>query len=379
MTDLRHPNNPVVFMDIRVGLEIVGRVIIELRKDVVPKTVENFRCLCTGEKGIGANGKPLHYKGIKFHKVQRLFMVQGGDIVKNDGSSGESIYGPLFDDESLELPHEAGSVGMAHFGRPNSNNSQFFVTTVDSPHCDGSNVVFGKVLRGLGCLQEMEKYASDDSEPLLEMTVDNCGEILPEEDWNYCDNDKSEDKLPPFPEDWDEKTKDFTVEEAVRVLESIKAAGNMFFKEKNYVESCRKYKKTVRYFNYFKDKLETKYRKGLTVQKLREKLQCVYQINSVVCLNLAAVELKLNNVENAKNACDEVLSLDPCNAKALYRRGQAHIGLKNYDDALIDLEQAYRSLPKDKNIQNEYQRAKEIWRNYQNQQRNVYKNLFERI
>lgn len=82
----------------------VGRVIIELRKDVAPKTVENFRCLCTGEKGIGVNGKPLHYKGIKFHKVQRLFMVQGGDVVKNDGTNGESIYGPLFDDETLTLP-----------------------------------------------------------------------------------------------------------------------------------------------------------------------------------------------------------------------------------------------------------------------------------
>lgn len=156
-------------------------------------------------------------------------------------------------------------------------------------------------------------------------------------------------------------------------------AGNSFFKEKKYVESCRKYKKTVRYYNFLKDKLETKYRKGLTIQELREKLQNLHQINSVGCLNLSAVELKLNNVENAKNACDEVLLVDPNNAKALYRRGQAHIGLKNYDDALIDLEQAYRSLPKDKNIQNEYQRAKEIWRNYQNQQRNVYKNLFERI
>lgn len=81
----------------------MGRVIIELRKDVTPKTAENFRCLCTGEKGIGANGKPLYYKGIKFHKVQRLFMVQGGDVVKNDGSSGESIYGPIFDDENLKL------------------------------------------------------------------------------------------------------------------------------------------------------------------------------------------------------------------------------------------------------------------------------------
>lgn len=96
-------------------------------------------------------------------------------------------------------------------------------------------------------------------------------------------------------------------------------------------------------------------------------------------MNIAAVELKLKNAENAKNACDEVLVSDPNNAKALYRRGQAHIDLKNYDDALVDLELAYRSLPNDKNIQNEYQRAKEIWRNYQNQQKNVYKNLFQRI
>lgn len=82
----------------------VGRVIIELRKDVTPKTAENFRCLCTGEKGIGTSGKPLHYKGTRFHKVQRLFMVQGGDIVKNDGTNGESIYGQHFDDENMTLP-----------------------------------------------------------------------------------------------------------------------------------------------------------------------------------------------------------------------------------------------------------------------------------
>lgn len=79
-------------------------MVIELRKDIAPRTVENFRCLCTGEKGIGVNGTPLHYKGIKFHKVHRLFMVQSGDIVKNNGTSGESIYGPLFDDENFILP-----------------------------------------------------------------------------------------------------------------------------------------------------------------------------------------------------------------------------------------------------------------------------------
>lgn len=143
-----------------------------------------------------------------------------------------------------------------------------------------------------------------------------------------------------------------------------------------YIEARRKYRKGVRYFNFLKDKLEEIHRNGLTVHQLREKLQAIYHIHLNVCLNIAAVELKLNNAENAKSFCDEVLLNDPCNAKALYRRGQAHVVLKNYDDALVDLEQAYRSLPLDKNIQHEYQRAKEIWRNYQNQQKNIYKNLF---
>lgn len=121
-----NPNNPLVYLDIKVDEEngkhgeyfamlkndlinvwcvwfLVGRIIIELRQDVVPRTAHNFRCLCTGEYGIGLNGKPLHYKNTKFHKVQRLFMVQGGDVVNNDGSSGESIYGPHFEDESFVL------------------------------------------------------------------------------------------------------------------------------------------------------------------------------------------------------------------------------------------------------------------------------------
>lgn len=82
---------------------LVGRMIIELRADVVPKTAENFRALCTGEKGIGKSGKALHYKGSKFHKVQRMFMAQGGDVVSGSGYGGESIYGRYFDDENFTL------------------------------------------------------------------------------------------------------------------------------------------------------------------------------------------------------------------------------------------------------------------------------------
>lgn len=96
-------SNPIVFMDISIGNVYAGRIIIELRKDVVPKTAENFRALCTGEKGIGQLGKPLHYKGVKFHKVTRVYVAQSGDVVNNDGTAGESIYGPIFDDENFEL------------------------------------------------------------------------------------------------------------------------------------------------------------------------------------------------------------------------------------------------------------------------------------
>ena len=134
---------------------LVGRMIIELRKDTVPKTAENFRQLCTGEAKLGVNGTQLHYKNTLFHKVQRVFMAQGGDVVGKDGKSGESIYGPTFEDENFtllvtfegytlcgefllfaifSLQHEQGAVSMANLGKPNTNNSQFFITAGDSPH-----------------------------------------------------------------------------------------------------------------------------------------------------------------------------------------------------------------------------------------------------
>lgn len=140
----------------------VGRLIIELRRDVVPKTVENFRALCTGEKGIGTKGRPLHFKGIKFHKVERLFMCQSGDIVTNDGTNGESIYGPLFEDENLDiLKHDVeGTVSMANFGDKNTNNSQFFITSIPCPQLDGTNVVVGYVIRGFGIIGELEKCST---------------------------------------------------------------------------------------------------------------------------------------------------------------------------------------------------------------------------
>uniref|UniRef100_A0A061RCN8 Peptidyl-prolyl cis-trans isomerase n=1 Tax=Tetraselmis sp. GSL018 TaxID=582737 RepID=A0A061RCN8_9CHLO len=134
-----------------------GRIVVELRDDV-PKTTENFRCLCTGERGKGkGSGKPLHFKGSRFHRIVKGFVCQGGDIVKGDGSGGDSIYNGKFNDEKagLKARHDAvGILSMANSGK-NSNTSQFFLTLAPNPKLDGKHVVFGRVVEGLGVLERI--------------------------------------------------------------------------------------------------------------------------------------------------------------------------------------------------------------------------------
>ena len=136
--------NPVVYFDITIGGASAGRLEFELFHDVVPKTVENFRCLCTGEKGMGKKGKNLHFKGCAFHRIIKMFMCQGGDFTAGNGTGGESIYGEKFADESFAGKagkHSGfGCMSMANAG-PNTNGSQFFVCLADTPWLDGKHVV----------------------------------------------------------------------------------------------------------------------------------------------------------------------------------------------------------------------------------------------
>lgn len=171
-------DNPHVFLQIQHGEEELGRIVIQLYRDITPKTAENFRALCTGEKGTGKSGKPLHYKGSAFHRVIKDFMIQGGDFTKGDGTGGESIYGERFPDENFTIKHTRKYLlSMANAG-PGTNGSQFFVTTNTTPHLDGKHVVFGHVVEGMDIVDKIELVPKGGNDkPETDVVIVDCGEM----------------------------------------------------------------------------------------------------------------------------------------------------------------------------------------------------------
>uniref|UniRef100_A0A0E0M5K7 Peptidyl-prolyl cis-trans isomerase n=1 Tax=Oryza punctata TaxID=4537 RepID=A0A0E0M5K7_ORYPU len=173
-------SKPRVFLDIVIGGERAGRVVIELFADKVPDTAENFRRLCTGER-IGRSGKnKLHYKGSTFHRVVPGFMCQGGDITAGNGTGGESALdgaGRHFADEGFAVKHDGpGVVSMANAG-PNTNGSQFFITVDKAPWLDGRHVAFGRVVAGMDAVCAIDRTGTWSSKTVKPVVIADCGEL----------------------------------------------------------------------------------------------------------------------------------------------------------------------------------------------------------
>jgi len=165
-------SNPIVFFDIGIGGKPAGRVEIELRADVVPKTAENFRALCTGERG-----EKLDFKNCPFHRIIPDFMCQGGDITRGNGTGGKSIYGMSFKDENFKLKHEtAGTLSMANSGK-DTNSSQFFITTAKTDWLNNKHVVFGKVVKGMDVVRAMESVGSSSGKTRHKVSVLESGQL----------------------------------------------------------------------------------------------------------------------------------------------------------------------------------------------------------
>jgi peptidylprolyl isomerase len=166
---------PRVFFDMTVNGSPVGRIVFELYSDVVPRTAENFRALCTGERSTSQ--QKLHYKGSGFHRIIPQFMCQGGDFTRGNGTGGISIYGAKFEDENFLLKHtKPGLLSMANAGR-NTNGSQFFITTVVCDWLDGAHVVFGEVVEGMDVVKKMESYGTRAGTPKATVVIADCGQL----------------------------------------------------------------------------------------------------------------------------------------------------------------------------------------------------------
>ncbi|KAL4808860.1 peptidyl-prolyl cis-trans isomerase D [Aspergillus unguis] len=344
-----------VFFDVQIGKQKPGRIALELFNDVVPKTAENFRALCTGEKGEGKQGKPLHFKGSIFHRVIKQFMIQGGDFTAFNGTGGESIYGEKFADENFDLKHDRPFLlSMANSG-PGTNGSQFFITTVPTPHLDGKHVVFGEVLNGKSVVRKIENLPTQADKPTSDVTIVACGELTGDE---YANADKQTpdatgDPYEDFPDD--HQGEELNAPVCFKIASELKNFGNTAFKSGNAELGLEKYQKGLRYLHEFPEPEEND-PKDLEPQM--KSLRFTLHSNSSLLAN------KLGQFRNGKAWAGYALDVaaaasakDADKAKVYYRRAVAHSGLKEEDEALKDLEEAAKLAPTDAAISAEVARV----------------------
>ncbi|KAJ2805997.1 peptidyl-prolyl cis-trans isomerase cpr6 [Coemansia guatemalensis] len=374
VVNMLNSENPRVFFDIAIGGLPAGRIVMELYADKVPKTAENFRALCTGEKGEGKLGKPLHYKGCSFHRVIKNFMIQGGDFTAGNGTGGESIYGEKFEDEAFPYKHDRPYLlSMANAG-PNTNGSQFFITTVDTPHLDNKHVVFGQVLKGRYVAKAIEANPTDSGDkPIESVTIVDCGELKPGED----DGSTPTDGVPEDPEDYElpDSADEIPPQTLLDIGQKMKTEGNEEFKRGSLDAAVAKYSKGLRYLR----ELMVFDKDNDPEDKLRPQFLA---LRVPIMLNRAMCSLKQGKYAEAINDCSIVLEIQDKEVtvkdrtKAYFRRGSASRQLKRFENAREDLKMAKELDPQDKAISNELILTERAIAEREKKEKQMYTKLF---
>ncbi|KAH0612133.1 uncharacterized protein H6S33_010185 [Morchella sextelata] len=359
------------FLDISVGGKRPERVVFELYNDIVPKTAENFRALCTGEKGIGKTGKPLHYKGSTFHRVIKRFMIQGGDFTAGNGSGGESIYGTKFEDENFVKKHDKPFLlSMANAG-PGTNGSQFFITTVPTPHLDNKHVVFGEVLSGKSVIRKIEEMKTDNTDkPGKPVVIEDCGELKgPDADVaGIRGDDGTGDRYEDFPDDENPEMDGATI---LRIGTELKEFGNKAFKAGDLELGLEKYTKGLRYLAEYPVALDN---------DPPELFKNIQALKFVLLSNSALLQNKQKLYREADESASKALDIPDITgtdkAKALFRRAMAKAALKDDEGALEDLKEADNYAPGDAAILKDLNAAKDRVHAKKEKEKQAYKKYF---
>ncbi|RSH95180.1 peptidyl-prolyl cis-trans isomerase cpr6 [Saitozyma podzolica] len=368
----------VPYFDITIGGQPAGRITFELFDDLVPKTTENFKHLCIGDKA-NKDGRKLAYAGSAFHRCIKGFMLQGGDFTRGDGTGGESIYGEKFEDEAFPVKHEKPMLlSMANAG-PNTNGSQFFITTVPTPHLDGKHVVFGRVRSNRGLVRRIENIPTTSDKPNEPVVIAAAGVLSPEEVAKEDEERKAAAQGPAGEDIWEdypvdeEKIDAEKPEEALEVATKLKEIGTKEFKEGQFGVALDKYQKALRYLDVH----------PVLPPDAPETLVESYRATRLPLLTnaaLAALKLSPPAASSAVSLATRALNLGKLSAsekgKALYRRALGKIQLKDDEGAEVDLKEALKNVPGDAGITRALKEVEVKRKERKDKERKAYAKMF---
>ncbi|EJS43033.1 cpr7p [Saccharomyces arboricola H-6] len=358
-----------VYLDISIDGKPIGRIVCKLFREKAPKTAENFYRLCAGDvKSPLKDQQWLSYKGNSFHRVIKNFMIQAGDIVHaaQKGSSASligkggcsiyvdeegvnmdresSCYGN-YEDENLGEFSEPFTLGMANLGSPNTNNSQFFITTYAAPHLNGKHSVFGQVIHGKSVVRTVEHSKVDSDEvPESDIRISDCG-VWDESKgvplYNASNDPIGGDVYEEYPSD-DTHFNEDDFGEALKAANIIKESGTVLFKKKDFTNAFFKYRKSLNYINEYTPEPDVD----------REKNEQFTVLKMKVYLNLSLVLFHLEEYDNSITYATYLLEMDNVpdkdQAKAHYRRGNNYLKKNRFDEALLDYRLCKEKNPDDK-------------------------------